>query len=150
MLEKTVCVIYTSHLLLKIIVSYITIEAIDCFHVFWSQFKVKHLGGRNNHITSPHPTRSQPSPGDWRTSSWMETRRGDREAVPVLSFQVNKPGTLCWVLTSPSHTSFSVHFTNITVPQSLLFLSESLQKEKKCTKIPFCLWTLLPWHLSKH
>ena len=51
MLEKTVCVIYTSHLLLKIIVSYITIEAIDCFHVFWSQFKVKHLEGRKKHIS---------------------------------------------------------------------------------------------------
>ena len=61
-------------------------------------------------------------------SSWMETRRGDREAMSVLSFQMNKPGSLCWVLTPPSHTfSFSVHLTNITAHQSLIFLSELLE-----------------------
>ena len=96
--ENSVCVIYTSHLLLKIIVSYITIEAIDCFHIFWSQFKVKHL--KEGRITLTSPPRSWPPPGDWRISSWMETRKGDREAMSVISFRVNEPGTLCWVLTS--------------------------------------------------
>ena len=48
--ENSICRTYTSHLLLKIIVSYIAVEAIDCFHVFQSQFKVKHLKRRKNHI----------------------------------------------------------------------------------------------------
>ena len=48
--ENSICGTYTSHLLLKIIVSYIAVEAINCFHVFQSQFKVKHLKRRKNHI----------------------------------------------------------------------------------------------------
>ena len=48
--ENSICRTYTSHLLLKIIVSYIAVEAIDCFHVFQRQFKVKHLKRRKNHI----------------------------------------------------------------------------------------------------
>ena len=148
--KNHVCEISASHLQQKFIISYISIDAINCFHVFWSQFKVKHLEGKKNHIT--FPTRRWPPPGNWRTFQLDGDNRGDREAVSVLSFQVNKPGTLCWVLTSPSHTSFSVHLTNITVHQSFIFLSESLQTEKKCTKIPFCLWKLLPQylHLNKH
>ena len=35
---------------MKVIISYISVEAIDCFHVFWSQFKVKHLEEKKNHI----------------------------------------------------------------------------------------------------
>ena len=34
-------------------------DAINCFHVFWTQLKVKHLEGRNNHINlSPKETAS--------------------------------------------------------------------------------------------
>ena len=40
----------TSHLQVKFVISYISVEAIDCLHVFWSQFKVKHLEGKKNHI----------------------------------------------------------------------------------------------------
>ena len=83
-------------------------------------------------ITLPLPQGTSLSLGTGGVSSWMETRRGGREAVSVLSFQENKPGNLCWILTSASHTfSFSVHLTNITAHQSLIFLSESLQIENK-------------------
>ena len=97
-------------------------------------------------ITLPLPQGTSLSLGTGGVSSWMETRRGGREAVSVLSFQENKPGNLCWILTSASHTfSFSVHFTNIIVHQSFIFLSESLVTENKL-KIFFqthCLWTPL-------
>ena len=84
--------------------------------------------------------------GTGGVSSWMETRRGDREAVSVLSFQVNKPGSICWVLTSPFHTFFfSVHLTNVTVHQSLIVLSESLEKTNKLKSsfTKHSRWTLL-------
>ena len=65
-------------------------------------------------------------------SHWMEIRKGDREAMSVLGFQVKKPGSLSWVLTSLSHTfSFSVHLTNVTVHQSFIFLSETVETENK-------------------
>ena len=74
-----------------------------------------------------------------------DTRRGQGSRVcPQLPGE--QPGTLSWVLIFPSHTfSFSVHFTNIIVHQSFIFLSESLVTENKL-KIFFqthCLWTLL-------
>ena len=88
-----------SHLQVKFVIFYISVEAIDCFHVFWSQFKVKHLEGRRITLTSPPSSR--PPLGTGGLSSCVETQRGDREAMSVLSFQMNKPGTFCWVLTSP-------------------------------------------------
>ena len=78
------------------------------------------------------PPRTGVPLGTGGVSSWMQTRRGAREAISVLSFQVNKPRNLCWVLTSPSHTFFfTVHLTNITVHQSLIFLRESLVTENE-------------------
>ena len=82
--ENSICGTYTSHLLLKIIVSYIAVEAIDCFHVFWSQFKVKHLEGRKNCINLSPQGASLPL-GTGGLSSWMGTTRGEREAMSVLS-----------------------------------------------------------------
>ena len=76
--------------------------------------------GRKERTTLTPPRTGVPL-GTGGVSSWMQTRRGDREAISVLSFQVNKPRNLCWVLTSPSHTFFfTVHLTNITVHQSLI------------------------------
>ena len=97
-------------------------------------------------ITLTSPPRRQPPPWGWRSFQLdRDTRRGQGSRVcPQLPGE--QPGTLCWVLTSPSHTSFSVHLTNITVHQSLIFLSESLVTENKLKIFFFqthCLWTLL-------
>lgn len=76
--KNSICGTYTSHLLLKIIVSYIAIEAIDCFHVFRSQFKIKHLERRKNHINlSP---KEPASPWDWRTPAGWGQQERKREA----------------------------------------------------------------------
>ena len=81
-----------SHLQVKFVIFYISVEAIDCFHVFWSQFKVKHLEGRRITLTSPPSSR--PPLGTGGLSSWMETRRGDREAC---LFSVSR-----WISLGPS------------------------------------------------
>ena len=98
--ETSVCVIYTSHLLLKIIVSYITIEAIDCFHVFWSQFKVKHLEGRKNHVNLSSKELASP----WGLKDFQldgDKKRGQRSRVcPQL------PGKQAWGPLLSSHLSF--------------------------------------------
>ena len=94
--------------------------------------------GRKEESHWPLPQGAGLPLGTGGLSSWMQTERGDREDVSVLSFQMNKPGTLCWVLTSPSHTfSFSVYLPNITVHQSLIFLSELLETKNKKSKIFF-------------
>ena len=101
--------------------------------------------GRKERTTLTPPRTGVPL-GTGGLSYWMETRRGDREAMPVFSFQVNKPGSICWVLTSPFHTFFfSVHLTNVTVHQSLIFLSESLEKTNKLKSsfTKHSRWTLL-------
>ena len=83
-------------------------------------------------ITLTSPPRRQPPPWGWRSFQLdRDTRKGQGSCVcPQLPGE--QPGTLCWVLTSPSHTfSFPVHLTNITVHQSLIFLSKSLVTENK-------------------
>ena len=92
---------------------------------------------KERRITLPLPQGAGLPLGTEGLSSWTETERGDREAMSVFSFQMNKPGTLCCVFTSPSHTFFSIHLTNITAHQSLIFLSESLVTENKKSKIIF-------------
>ena len=110
-----------SHLQVKFVIFYISVEAIDCFHVFWSQFKVKHLEGRNNHVNvSPRDPASpwglEDFPAGWR-------QEGTRKTC-LFSASRRTTWDPCWVLTSSSHTfSYSVHLTNITMYQSLIFLS---------------------------
>ena len=60
----------------------------------------------------------------------MEIRGGDREAVSVLSFQVNRTPSAEFspFLPTPSPSLSTSHFT---VHQSLIFLSESLVTENK-------------------
>ena len=98
--ETSVCVIYTSHLLLKIIVSCITIEAIDCFHIFRSQFKVKHLEGRKNHINLSSKELASP----WGLEDFQldgDKKRGQGSRVcPQL------PGEQAWDPLLSSHLSF--------------------------------------------
>ena len=118
-------------------------DAINCFHVFWTQLKVKHLEGRNNHINLSRKEPASSRAMEDFPAGWRQEESG-RRVCPQLPGE--QPGTLCWVLTSPSHTSFSVHLTNITVHQSLIFLSESLVTENKLKIFFFqthCLWTLL-------
>ena len=57
--------------------------------------------GRKEESHWPLPQGAGLPLGTGGLSSWMEARRGDREGMSLLSFQVNKPGTFCSVLTSP-------------------------------------------------
>ena len=98
--ENSVCVIYTSHLLLKIIVSYITIEAIDCFHIFWSQFKVKHLEGRKNHINLSSKELASP----WGLEDFQLDGGKKRGQGSHVCHQL--PGERAWDPLLSSHLSF--------------------------------------------
>ena len=89
--ENSICGTYTSHLLLKIIVSYIAIEAFDCFHVFRSQFKIKHLERRKNHINlSPKEPASPWGLEDFPAGSGQQEGKGKpclssvRQRVPLM------------------------------------------------------------------
>ena len=118
-----------SHLQVKFVIFYISVEAIDCFHVFWSQFKVKHLEGRRITLTSPPSSR--PPLGTGGLSSCVETQRGDRDAMSVLSFQMNKPGTFCWVLTSPFPHLLLLCPPHKHYSASVAYLSKWITSDKK-------------------
>ena len=89
--------------------------------------------------------RRQPPPGDWRTFQLDgDKKRGqDSHVCPQL------PGEQAWdPLLSPHLSfltfSFSLCLTNITVHQSLIFLRESLQTEKKCTLLSLDILASIP------
>ena len=92
-------------------------------------------------ITLTSPLRSWPPPGTGGLSSWMETRRGDREAVSVFSFQVNNLGLSAeFSLLSTTSTfllQFSDTHTQVARHQSPIFPREFLLTEDKQTKINF-------------
>ena len=87
---------------------------------------------KEGRITLTSPPRSWPPPGDWRTFQLDgDKKRGQgRRVCPQLPGE--QSGPLWRILTCSFHTfSYSVHLTNITVHQSLIFLSESLVTENK-------------------
>ena len=122
-----------SHLQVKFVIFYISVEAIDCFHVFWSQFKVKHLEGRNNHITSP--SRNQSLPGDWRSFQLNGDKKGGQgsRVCPQLS------GEQAWEPLLNSHLCFP-HLLLLCPPHkhystSVPYLSKWVTSDRKQTKI---------------
>ena len=147
-----------NHLLQKVtyvwnICKSLTVEIHSIFYFCWGHQLLSYLldsvqsqtPGRKERTTLTPPRTGIPL-GTGGLSYRMETRRVDREALSVLSFQVKKPGSLCWILTSPSHTlSFSVHLTNVTVNQSLILLGGPLEKTNKLKSsfTKHVWWTLL-------
>ena len=120
---------WNSHLHYKFIISYISVEAINCCHVIRTQFKPKHLEGRNNHINLSRKEPASSRAMEDFPAGWRQEESG-RRVCPQLPGE--QSGPLWWILTSSFHTfSYSVHLTNITVHQSLIFLSESLVTENK-------------------
>ena len=111
--KKNVCETSVSQLWQKFIISYVSIDAIGCFHVFWSQFKVKHLEGKKNHITSP--LRKWPPPGNWRTFQLDGDKKrgqgshvcpqlpGEQARDPLLSSHLSFPH----LLLCPPHKHYS-------------------------------------------
>ena len=84
--------------------------------------------------------RRQPPPGDWRTFQLDgDKKRGQGSCVCPLLL-----GEQAWDPLLSSHLSFSVCLTNITVHQSLIFLRESLQTEKKCTLLSLDILASIP------
>ena len=107
---------WTSNLLGCKIISHISVEAINCFHVFWGQFKVKNLEGREEtHSTLPQGASPVPRPG--ALSRWMGAGSGCRAALPVLSVQVQKPGNSSagfhTLLSTPSPSLLHVTHTHV-------------------------------------
>ena len=130
---------------MKVIISYISVEAIDCFHVFWSQFKVKHLEGKKNHIDlSPKELASpwglEDFPAGWKQEegtgkTCLSSASRRTTWAPLLSSHLSFPHLL---LLCPPHKHYST---------SVPYLSEWITCDRKQTKIFFfqihCLWTLL-------
>ena len=115
-------------------------DAINCFHVFWTQLKVKHLEGRNNHINLSQMELASPwgledFPAGWKQEegtgkTCLSSASRRTTWAPLLSSHLSFPHLL---LLCPPHKHYST---------SVPYLSEWITCDRKQTKICFFQLTL--------